>query len=235
MKELKARLNNGNIKLGNMGTFSKLMGNDEYKTPFGSVNGSCGHYCDGCKKSCYVKKSYRYPSVIMSHARNTLAIRNDIDKAFSDIDKQISNKKVPFDTIRIHQSGEIETAIELFKWVRLSQKHKDIIFYTYTKNFNALKVLVNSIENGTIDAPKNLIINISVWHEYGIKEYNDFKKYDFIKAFVYMDGFDYNAYGLKVETVCTAYINGKLNHAITCDKCKKCFNSHYKIIGCHEH
>lgn len=230
--QLKARLTGGNIKLGNMATFNKLYGDSEYNTPYGVVNGSCGKHCNGCKLSCYVRKSYRYPSVVKGHARNTQALRNDLQKAFSDIDNQLSHKRNPWDVVRIHQSGEIETATELLNWLLIARKHPESRFYLYTKNFDAVKTAINS----DFEIPNNITILLSIWHEYGIKEYNALKDYPFIKAFAYCDGFDYSAHGIQINTMCNAYDdNGKLNHELTCDKCKKCFNSPFKVIGCNDH
>lgn len=229
--EIKAKFGTvGNTKLGDMGTFSKLYGSRMYNTCLGAVLGSCGDHCKGCERLCYVGKSYRYASVINGHARNTLAFRMDIKKAFEDLNNQINRKRKPFKVIRINQSGEIESFTELFCWMLLAQMHPEIQFYLYTKNFEAVRELTKSA------VPSNLTILISVWHEYGIPEFLEFKKYPYIKAFVYMDGFDYTAYGLEVETMCTAYdVNGKMDHRITCDKCKKCFNSKFQIIGCFDH
>lgn len=90
--EIKAKFNKkGNIKLGyTMWSFSKLYGSRTYIVAINGetleIVGTCGGYCEGCEGSCYVKKSYRYPSVIKGHARNTLAFRNDLDKAFMDLD-----------------------------------------------------------------------------------------------------------------------------------------------------
>ncbi len=231
-KEVKARLSKGNIKLGVMLTFSKLMGNDVYNTSYGEVKGSCGHYCEGCKGSCYVKKSYRYPSVKNGHARNTLAMREDIDKAFESIREQIKRMKKPSEIVRINQSGEIESTIELAKWIETAREFPNQQYYLYTKNFDALFSVVN---NPYIEIPNNITILISIWHEYGIKEYMLIKHLPFIKAFVYMDGYDYTKHDLKIETKCKAYEGGKLNHEITCDKCRKCFNRLFKVIGCDDH
>lgn len=228
---MKVRLTKGNIKLGNMATFSKLYGNNTFQTKYGSVSGSCGKHCEGCKSACYVRKSYRYPSVIENHAKNTVAFRTDLNGSFNQIDEQLNRKRTPFKTIRINQSGEIETAMELLKWIMLAKKHPESNFYIYTKNFQALKSAMKS----DIEIPSNFTILISVWHEYGLKEFETFKDYPFIKAFVYMDGFKYDEKGLNIETTCKAYENGKMNHAITCDKCKKCFTKTFKVIGCHEH
>lgn len=240
MTELKARISgNGNIKLGKtMGSFSKLYGDLTHETKYGPVVGTCGKHCEACKNekggfNCYVPKSYRYPSVVNGHARNTIAFREDLNKAFNDIDGQLTRKRYPFDVIRINQSGEIETAMELLKWILLARKHTESNFYLYTKNFEAVRTAVNS----EIEIPENITILISLWHEYGIKEFKEFEKYPFIKAFAYDDmTFNYKEHGINIETYCHAYDeNGKLDHRITCDKCKKCFNKTTKTIGCYAH
>jgi hypothetical protein len=232
--EATARIaSNGNIKLGKlMGTFSKLFGNDTFDTKYGKVSGTCGHHCEGCKGKCYVRKSYRYGSVINGHARNTLAFRNNLDEAFYQINLQLSRKRKPFQFIRINQSGELESTTELVWWIVTARKNPNTAFYLYTKNFEAVREVANS----NIKVPDNFTVLISVWHEYGITEYNEFKHLPWIKCFVYCDGFDYEAHGLQIETMCKAYDEkGKMNHDITCDKCKKCIKSQFKIIGCNEH
>ena len=224
----------GNIKLGNMGSFSKLYGNDEITTPYGEITGTCGHHCEGCKEHCYVRKSYRYPSVIKNHAKNTLAFRVDLAKAFKDLHLQLTRKRKAFDVIRINQSGEIETTYELCNWIYLARNHPESHFYIYTKNYLAVFEMIAEI--GPENVPDNFTILISVWHEIGINEYKVLSGYSFIKAFVYLDGFDYSKYNIIPETGCFAYDkHGKLNHNITCDKCRKCFNRTHKIIGCAAH
>ena len=58
-----------------------------------------------------------------------------------------------------------------------------------------------------------------------------------VKAFVYDDGYNYQDKGVNIQTYCKAYTmqGGKmsLNHNLTCDKCKKCFNrsASCQIIG----
>ena len=226
---------NGNIKLGRrMWSFSKLYGNQTHESRrYGAVVGTCGHHCDGCAASCYVRKSYRYPSVIDGHARNTLAFRADLEKAFDDLNGAIDRAKNKPHYIRIDQSGEIETPMELLLWVLSAKKHPEIHYYTYTKNFEAVRMVINTVDN----MPSNITINISVWHEYGLEEFHEFEKYPFIKAFVYDDKtFDYAAHGLKIETYCMAYDEkGKMNHAVTCELCRKCIDRDVKVIGCFDH
>ena len=228
-----ARFNKkGNIKTGLIWTWSKLAGNREIN----GVKGSCGNYCGACQDGgCYVFKSYRYPSVINGHARNTTAFRNDINGSFEELCAQIDRAKNKPEIIRINQSGEIETPFELLKWCLMAKKYPDIRFYLYTKNFDALSMVINSFDNGAT-VPENITMLISVWHEYGLNEFNEFKKHSFIKAFAYDDGFNYAAAGLNIDAYCTAYDqNGKMNHAVTCEKCKKCFNRIHKVIGCYDH
>ncbi len=225
----------GNIKLGaSMGTWSKLMGDDEYHIEKlnMTVCGSCGKHCIGCKKDCYVKASYRYGSVIYGHAIRTIAMRDYLDDLAIQLARQLDRKKKPFEIIRINQSGEIETEKELNMWVSLARDHSETEFYLYTKAFDiVIPYLLKT------DLPKNITVLISIWHEYGIAEFNMVKHLPNVKAFVYLDGFDYEAHGIEIQTKCKAYDGKKLNHDLTCDKCKKCFDRcpWHQIIGCDAH
>ena len=224
---------NGNIKLGqSMGTFSKLYSNKFFETLFGKVQGTCGNHCEGCEGPCYVGKSYRYPSVVNGHARNTLAFRNDLNGSFEAIDKQLSRKRKPFKDVRINQSGEIESTTELLFWIVTARKHPETKFFLYTKNYEAVREIANS----KVVVPSNFTCNISIWHEQGIAEYNEFKHLSWIRAFAYDDGYDYKAHGLEIETYCKAYDkSGKLDHKVTCDVCRKCIDRDVKVTGCYEH
>lgn len=234
MKFRKARISGGNIKLGNMGSFSKLYGSDSHyieKLGF-AVSGTCGKYCTGCSKDCYVRKSYRYKSVMYGHALNTLAVRNDLAQVFADLNNQLTRKRKKFETVRINQSGEIETSDEFIMWCELAKCHPETTFYVYTKAYD---LVLATIKAGL---PSNLVVLISVWHEYGANEYLSVAHLDNVKAFVYDDGFDYAALGIIIQTYCKAYDeNGKLDHAITCNKCQKCFNklASCKVIGTYPH
>lgn len=224
---IKARFAAGNIKLGNMATFSKLKGNEEFSTCYGTITGTCGGFCDGCSGACYVNKSYRYPSVIKGHARNTAAFRININQAFIDLDNQLNRKRKPFEIIRINQSGELESRTEFLKWCELAAKHTESIFYIYTKAYEFVEDLIDTM-------PVNIYLLVSIWHEQGISFYRQHKNAPQVKAFVYLDGYKYPE-DIQPDTTCKAYEGGKLNHAITCDKCRKCFNDKNKIIGCSEH
>lgn len=235
--DYKHLIKGGNIKLGNMGSISKLAGNCEYTIEDGNgqetITGSCGRFCSKCgtRSGCYVFKSYRYPSVIKGHARTTAAFRVDINKAFEAMDGQLSRKRKPFEVIRINQSGEIESVLEFayYKW--LAEKHPETVFFFYTKAFEYVE---DHIIN--FDLPKNMVVLCSIWHEYGIEEYKRMSHIQNVKAFIYDDGYDYSRHGLKIESYCPAYDHkGHLNHNATCDKCKKCFDGRFKILGTFPH
>ena len=244
----------GNTKLGtSMGTFSKLMGDEEYYIPeLGmTVRGSCGGFCEGCKKDCYVRKSYyRWTdsetgecSVKLGHAKNTLAFREDMETAFKQLDLQLSRKKKPWDYVRWDQSGELMSELEYRLWAKMFDKHKETASYVYTKAFEYVTPVL--LEGAT---PDNTTTLFSIWHEYGIEEFKKVQHLPNVKAFVYCDknkdpenGWgpeEYAAHGIDIQTFCMAYdTKGKMNHDLTCDVCQKCMNRALpcKVIGCWSH
>ena len=236
-KEDRAAFNKGgNIKLGNTWSFSTVYGDEIKKVFFNGVEleaaGTCGKHCQGCKNACYVKKSYRYPSVIYSHIRNTIAMRTNPAAAFNDLSAAIENAKTKPEIIRINQSGELENITVFRGWCEMAKKYPNIKFWLYTK---AYEIVLPELLAGGV--PKNMTVLISVWHNFGLKEYKKVCHLDNVKAFVYDDGYNYKKSGLEIQTYCKAYTlkDGKmqLNHNITCDKCKKCYNraAGCKVIG----
>lgn len=229
----------GNVKLGKkVWTFSTLYGDGmHYVAKFNEcIQGTCGGYCHGCKNDCYVRKSYRYGSVILGHACNTLAVRYNIGNLASDLGGMIDRARNKPDICRLHQSGELVSDEQLEQFFTLADEHPEQQFYIYTKAYD---ILLTVLSRHNERVPKNLTILVSIWHETGIQVYRVLKHIPNIKAFVYDDGtFDYTAYGLDITTWCKAYDeNGKLDHNVTCDKCRKCFNRGKcsKIIGCKAH
>lgn len=218
----------GNIKLGKILSFSKLLGNYIYKRLTGvlkNIVGSCGN-CEVCKRDCYVRSSYRFPCVIFSQAINTWGMRHAMARMEQDFAKQLRKSKIG--VVRINQSGELESLDELAMWCRLAMANPTKKFYVYTKNYG---VATEALKTGIV--PSNFTILFSVWHDVGVKEYESVKEYENVKAFVYDDG----QLSIKPDTYCMAYQNGKLNHEITCEKCMKCYNNALKrkVIGCKEH
>lgn len=234
---------NGNIKVGNMLTFNKLAGNNEIN----GCKGSCGTHCGGCwdakdwkKSPCYVAKSYvQYGDmVVKSHIVNTLAMRNDLQNTIEDLNRQLQRKRTLL-PVRIHSSGELESAAELKAWFWLAKQNPKRTFYVYTKAYE----IVDEVLSGTkaSDLPTNFFINISIWHEHGIECYKKWNTLEIVRAFIYDDGvYDYKKAGINIEGHCPAYKKDtkgkvKLSHDLTCDKCKLCMQNKVKVLTCLSH
>ena len=242
----------GNIKVGNIATWSVLPGDMTFiSEKYGEVNGTCGGCCEHCghaakegkRPPCYVFKSHRYPSVVDGQARNTLSIRNNPEKTREQLSGALSRKRVPIVAGRFDQAGEIENKRQFKVQCDIATDHKKTPFYVYTKKG---AVVVPALLNGEV--PQNLTVLISIWHEQGIEEYLKVAHLPNVKAFVYCDknsdpisGWgpeEYAQRGIAVQSFCTAYdTKGKMNHNVTCEKCKKCFNrsAKAKVIGCWDH
>ena len=240
----------GNIKVGNIATWSTLPGDKEYITDYGVIKGTCGGCCEHCGHAeegkcppCYVFKSHRYSSVVKGQARNTISMRNNPQLAFKQLSDALDRKRNPINAGRFDQSGEIEDVQQHEGMCFVAENHKGTPFYIYSKKYG---IIIPRLLNGSV--PKNFTHNISVWHEQGIEEYLRVAHLPNAKAFVYCDknkdpknGWgpeEYARHGLEIQTFCMAYdINGKMNHKVTCDVCKKCFNRSpkAKVIGCWDH
>lgn len=236
----------GNIKVGGeTWTFNKLAGSGVMRGVLGSCNPK---YCDGgcynpenpAKSPCYVFKSYiRYgkdgnmedSSVCKGHVRNTVAMRKSMADSFKELHLQIKRAKKKPTLIRIHASGELECKEELRGWVELAKKWPEINFYVYTKAFDVLHEFFTTYNLSKI--PSNFTVLVSIWHEKGIATYNEWKHLPCVKAYVYMDDYEYD---LDLSIKCPAYDeNGKMNHDMTCDICGLCYNPKVKVIGCYDH
>lgn len=223
-----------NRKLGRIASWSTVYGTKPVyvKRLNGYVQGTCGKECgnkkDGCEAHCYVDKSYWQPSVVYGHARNTIGLRVNPEKVFKDLDLQLSRSKV-IDKVRLNQSGEIENENEFLMWCKLAQKHPNVKFYIYTKQY---KYVERALLAGM--APMNFQVNYSIWHKKGLAEFEKVKHLKNVSAFVYDDGETY--IDIPKNNYCKAYDdNGKLDKTKSCAICGKCFNHLFKVIGCKDH
>lgn len=224
----------GNTKVGHIATFSTLMGDYVYKIPKGklkNIKGTCQN-CGSCKPNCYVRSSYRFPGVIHSQAVNTWGLRNELAKVQNDLATQLT-RHPSIKTVRINQSGEVETDDQFAMWCELATKFPKIRFYIYTKMYGiAEKFLLGGL------VPANFTVNYSVWHDTGVKEFNRVKHLKNVKAFVYDDGVDMF---LPAKCYCPAYKvigktgKAKMDHSVTCETCQLCITSKVKVIACHQH
>lgn len=261
----KAKIKKGtaadNIKLGSMGSWAMLFGSCDWYVPEldETVKGTCGGHCKGCFdpknercSKCYVAKSYmKYTkrnadgtigditknecSVKLGHAYRTLAMTMFRDELLESLDGQLTRMKKKLEVVRINESGELTCYEDMELWAELAKRHPETIFYIYTKNY---EVINKAIANNII--PDNFFINISIWHESGIKEYKKMEDNSQIRAFCLTDKEwtkdKYSTQGIDIVSMCGAYDEkGKMNHNVTCDKCKKCFSTRNKCVGCFEH
>lgn len=261
----KAKIKKGtksdNIKLGSMGSWAMLFGSCDYYIPEldVTVGGTCGEHCQGCfdpdnikDSPCYVLKSYvKYTkrnedgtigdilknkcSVKLGHAYRTIAMTMFRKDLMLSLDGQLTRMKKKLEVVRINESGEFTCYEDLALWCELGKRHPETIFYVYTKNYTAVR---KALDNKII--PSNLFINISIWHQLGISAYLEMKDSSQIRAFCLVDDEwtkeKYRSKGIDISSMCMAYDeNGKMNHNVTCDKCKKCFSVTNKCVGCYEH
>lgn len=227
----------GNMKLGKgVATWSTLMGDYTFVNLPGvlkGIKGTCQN-CDGCRTSCYVRHSYFRPSAPFGHARNTYAMRTDLDRVEQSLAEQLRRSR-GISLVRLNQSGEIENDEQMAMWCRLASAFPQIKFYIYTKMYNiAEKFLLNDL------VPENFTVLYSVWGKFGLDEFNRVKHLPNVKAFEFDDGTGENMF-LATKIYCPAYKvvgktgKAKMDHSITCETCGLCFKGRAKVIACHDH
>ena len=240
-REFSARfVKGGNIKVGKMWIWNTLKGGDvihiDYRGKSFQCAGTCGKLCKdcGCDKACYVNASYNiYPSVKYGHARNTIAMRQSYANTFEELYNQLKRARNKPTFVRIHASGEFEDVREIEMFNALALAFPQVVFYTYSKNFPVWDAWLN--ENKLAD---NFILNVSIWHGFGIPFFMRWSHLPNVRAYVYDDGYNYTADGLKIDCHCPAYKkDGKLIHEKTCDKCGLCmlYGNRCKVVGCYAH
>lgn len=190
-----------------------------YRVNCGACNGGC----------CYaVRSETRFPNKRKNCIENTMQLREDMTMHFQEIKKAIRENGVK--VVRYTESGEIENFAQFLSVYRLARKMPDVRFYLYTKNYEVLSRFFESLT-----LPNNMVVLISVWNDLGLGPWEVFKKYRNVKCFAV------NAENtLRPMVYCPAYFkdeNGKTKRdpSKTCEKCRLCFDSKAKIIGCLEH
>ena len=253
----------GNDKIGKMiWSFSTLPGNEDHllyiedkenpgeKILLTDVPGTCSKHCETCFGSgCYAVNSAKlhHNAVINAWTDNTLLLRSG--KVFDMLDKFISEKNKdaahPKITIfRINVSGEIGDCNELINWNNLAEKHPEVRFGVYTKNYEALDELCRTSGADAIAA--NLVINVSEWHGvaadflakypgvFNVFEYDDSKRKNNELSKEEISR-------LESEVHCPA-VNSKGHHAlkpdgtpITCSMCQRCYRKTGETTAVYAH
>ena len=107
---------------------------------------TCPYSTEECKKWCYAKKAEKmYPNVLPFRERNFVLSKTD--KRFI-IEAEDCLKKMKWEQVRIHESGDFYNQTYFNKWVKIIKEFGNKIFYAYTKN--------NTINME--DKPKNMIL-----------------------------------------------------------------------------
>ena len=114
---------------------------------------TCGGNCAACAKHCYALKDYmdyRVAVVSKSHARNLLAVKDDLGKVEAYLVKWIQRHEPAF--FRIHASGDFAVkGMELdyaLMWYRVARECPKTRFLAFTKCYGiALNVPFYELDN----------------------------------------------------------------------------------------
>lgn len=172
----------GNNKVGKkIHTFSTLPGNadhmlvlkakdDKPEQLLTDIPGTCSKYCEYCAKdgACYAWRDAKlhHNAVIKSWGENTLLLRAGLVwKMIDDYITKKNAKKTQVEIWRVNVSGELESASDIRNWDKLAEKHPEVRFAVYTKNYEAVEAYLEELKAaGRTGTQPNFIVNISQWH-----------------------------------------------------------------------
>ena len=212
MKLLNVNIN-GNAKLKNTDKVRFMIWNLPAQT-------TCPYSTPGCRKSCYAKRSERYPTCKESRERN---YNDTLDPAFTStmihtIEKRLNGRafKGRKAIFRIHESGDFYSLSYVSDWIRIAKHFENdnrIVFTAYTKSV----VYFEMLGYGTTEFPSNFVVRASLWndtpeHLREVTYRSNFPTYAAVKQFPEND---------RYFTEC---------RGIDCGTCLKCYNNHYKNI-----
>ena len=140
---------NGNAKLGKgVWTFSTLPTNEVFNVNIGgtdyAIQGTCPCHCKGCYATAGF---YNMPSVLQANAVKTILARDYMQFVENAIKAQIEADNIKF--LRIHASGDFFSAEYIAMWRRIAETCTDCIFWTYTKNSEAVNMF-DGLSNANI-------------------------------------------------------------------------------------
>lgn len=225
--QLHLSISKGNIKVGGIPQFNTLPGKDPLTSKKGelltNIEGTCGDLCENCKATCYAIKCalFHHNSIIPAWAKNTYILRNDPEKVRKEINEFIKKNIVKY--FRFHTSGEIENVAHLKLYCDICNDNPDVVFYMYTKNFQAIYDLF--IYEGE-EKPSNFVINLSEWHGnirkfYASLDNSSIKFFNSLNEFAYDDGAE--ECGNIISYVHCPAVNQRGHETgVTCAMCRRC-------------
>lgn len=211
-REVHIHTGHGNNKIGdNVLTCSTLPGSKPLSNKEGKiytdVHGTCHGCCEGCngceENGCYainyVKRWCK--SCIPAYADNTVLLRNDMERFFYELHREIEKAKEPI--VRPNISGEMDSFEFYVGWWETAKKYEDKQFYNYTKRFEWLEELPQL---------PNFVNNVSIFlgnydNPYGYPE------------FIFDDGSDPS---LAKVFHCPAVSKEGKPTGIKCKQCRRC-------------
>ena len=255
-------LSKGNNKIGKgIYAFSTIPGNEEHrpiikdKGYVTNIIGTCSKYCDDCAKdgACYAWRDLKLHHNVTAEAwgENTLLLRSGL--VFDMIDNYISKKNAKYyktknekywavRTFRVNVSGEIEDLKQFIGWNTLAEKHPEVNFGVYTKNYDVLDEFLQG--GGKI--ADNFVINISQWNhvadeflkkypgQFNVFEYDETNKKtcewsqedrERLAKLPHCIAVNFNGHHAKTKD----------GEDITCDMCKRCYRKTGKHTAVYSH
>lgn len=210
-------VSDGNRKVGNILGINLLAGESPYIKKDGTVlttyKGTCGGCCEECENDCYARRytHRQHNTCLPAYIKNTEIMRRNLQNYIDQVTKACKEKTQ--NLVRWHETGEFETFLQMVgvEDVAIRVPKKD--YYFYTKRFDYLERVEKS--GGFSD---NVSALVSIWYDKeGKRNYDNPYNYP---EFIYDDG---SVPELDDVFHCPAvFIDGTMNHNITCDKCKRC-------------
>ena len=173
-----------------------------------NISGTCQGCCESCKKDCYAIRNQKFRSTtenLKAWSENTLLAKEFPEQFFYEIQTFLNRSMIC--AIRFHSFGEIPSFEYLLKMIELAENNPFVQFYTYTKRYEWIEQVLKSQ-----DLPRNLVINVSVWHNNYNNPYN-------LPEFIYDDHTDPS---LENIPHCPAVNKDGHETGFTCATCKRC-------------
>lgn len=205
----------GNKKIGKtIWHLDTLAGSSPLKRKDGlvltDIAGSCHGCCeDCCEEFCYARNFTiaHHNACVEKYAKNTLVIRNDIEKYEYEL-KKFFDSAIVGGCFRYHVSGEFDSREQLLMNIKLAKKFPNWIQYGYTKRYEWIEDYLD--ENGIL--PENFVVNISPFNNEYSNKYN-------LPEFIYDDGTNPE---LESLPHCPAVDKNGHETGVTCETCRRC-------------
>lgn len=97
-----------------------------------------------CAAVCYARHgTYRFPAVLAKHQRNLARVLDDLPQWEADMRAELAHPKYRGGkALRVHDSGDYFSDAYVLAWLRVARAVPDVLFYSYTKEVDRFKRLV---------------------------------------------------------------------------------------------